>query len=48
MNGLKLTTKETLTLINKYVKFVETGDASWADKVDTYIKDKYSEENLNY
>lgn len=48
MNGLKLTTKETLTLINKYVKFVETGDSSWADKVDSYIKEKYSEENMNY
>jgi hypothetical protein len=48
MNGLKLSTKETLTLVNKYVLFVETGDSSWASKVDEYIKNKYSEENINY
>ena len=48
MNGLKLSTKETLALVNKYILFVETGDTSWAEKVDTYMKDKYSEENITY
>ena len=48
MNQLKLSTKETLALTNKYILFVETGDASWADVVDTYIKKKYNEETISY
>lgn len=49
MNGLKLDVKETLALVNKYVKFIETGDTAWASTVDTYMKEKYSDvDSTNY
>jgi hypothetical protein len=39
-NGLKLTNKEILALCEKYISYLETGDISWADTVDNYMKAK--------
>jgi hypothetical protein len=39
-NGLKLTNKEILALCEKYISYLETGDISWADSVDNYMKAK--------
>lgn len=44
LNQLRLTNKETMALVNKYVKFIETGDTAWAEKVDEYLMKKYEEE----
>jgi hypothetical protein len=39
-NGLKLTNKEILALCEKYILYLETGDTTWADSVDNYMKTK--------
>jgi hypothetical protein len=43
MNGIKLNTKETIAMVNKYVKFIETGDTAWVKTVDEYIIKKYED-----
>ena len=43
MNGIKLNTKETIAMVNKYVNFIETGDTSWVKTVDEYIVKKYED-----
>ena len=43
LNQLRLNTKETFALVNKYVLFIETGDTKWAEKVDEYLIKKYED-----
>lgn len=43
LNGIRLTTKETLRMVDRYVSFIETGDTSWAKMVDEYLIKKYED-----
>jgi hypothetical protein len=42
-NQLKMTNVEVMALCNKYVKFIENGDTSWAKTVDKYLEDKFQD-----
>ena len=44
MMNVKLTTEELFLLVERFEKFIETGDSTWAKKVDSFIKAKYEEQ----
>lgn len=45
MMQIKLTTEELFLLVDRFQSFIETGDSTWAKKVDNFIKAKYEEQD---
>jgi hypothetical protein len=44
MMKINPTTEELFLLVERFQMFIETGDKQWVTKVDTWLKDKYEEQ----
>jgi hypothetical protein len=44
MMKINPTTEELFLLVERLQMFIETGDKQWVTKVDTWLKDKYEEQ----
>jgi hypothetical protein len=46
MMKINPTTEELFLLVERFQMFIETGDKQWVTKVDTWLKDKYEEQDF--
>jgi hypothetical protein len=40
INGIELNVKLTMLMTQRFVEYLETGDTSWMDKMESYLEDK--------
>lgn len=40
LHGIQLNVKETMTMTKRFMEYLETGDTSWMDKMESYLEKK--------
>ena len=40
LHGIQLDVKETMTMTKRFMEYLETGDTSWMDKMESYLEKK--------